>query len=79
MPKIAAWVCLHNEDNLETHSLNQPISILVCRYKPEIYPKKKMGAVSIISYEGVASNLPKSKLSKLHTYIIGLGWIFNKP
>ena len=26
-----------------------------------------MGAAPIIIYEGVASNLPKSKLSKLHT------------
>ena len=31
------------------------ISILVCKYKPEIYQKN--GAVSIITYEGVASNL----------------------
>ena len=42
------------------------ISILVCQYKPEVY-QKKMGAISIITYEGVASNLLKSKL---HTYII---------
>ena len=31
------------------------ISILVCQYKPEIYQKN--GAVSIITYEGVARNL----------------------
>ncbi len=34
------------------------ISILVCQYKPEIYQKN--GAVSIITYEGVARNLSKS-------------------
>ena len=49
------------------------ISILVWWYIPEIYQKN--GGQSIITYKGVASNLLKSKLSNLHTYIIGLGLI----
>ena len=35
----------------------------MCQYKPEVYPKK-MGAISIITYEGLAGILMKSKLHK---------------
>ena len=50
------------------------ISILVCQYKPEIYQKN--GAVSIITYEGVARNL-QSQIPFLQFFLPNLKKNFN--